>query len=127
MDLYSELLDLIDVLAKEKLDYALCGGVAVAFHGYPRFTKDIDILILPHDLDKILAAIRGCGFSVVGGRIPFDIGQPNQREIFRISKIEGEELLTLDLVLGNPVLQDVWADREVYEWQERLVQVVSTD
>ena len=47
MDLYEELLEIIDALSKAKLNYALCGRIAVAFYGYPRFTRDIDLLIRP--------------------------------------------------------------------------------
>ena len=39
--------------------------------------------------------------------------------------MEAGELLTLDLLLVNPVLQRVWEEREVYEWQGRQVQIVS--
>ena len=127
MDLYEELVGLIDSLRKAGLDYALCGGIAVAFYGYTRFTKDIDILIRPEDLDKILKTIKDRGFSIKGGLIPFDWGNPYQREIYRISKVEGQELLTLDLILVNKIHQDVWDQREAFEWKNRLVQVVSPE
>ena len=127
MDLYEELIGLIDGLRKAKLDYALCGGIAVAFYGYSRFTKDIDILIRSEDLEQILKAVKSRGFSIKGGLMPFDWGKPYQREIYRISKIEGPELLTLDLILVNKNLQDVWDQREVFEWKNRKVQVVSPE
>ncbi len=41
---------------EEKVSYALCGGMAVGIHGYPRFTQDIDFLIPPESLDQA----RGC-------------------------------------------------------------------
>lgn len=31
------------LLQKHQVDYMLVGGYAVAFHGHPRFTKDLDI------------------------------------------------------------------------------------
>lgn len=127
MDLYEELVGLIDSLKKEGLEYALCGGIAVAFYGYSRFTKDIDILIRPEDLDQILKTIKDRGYSIEGGLMPFDWGKPSQREIYRISKVEGQELLTLDLLLVNKNLQDVWEQREVFEWKNRRVQVVSPE
>ena len=45
MDIQQELRALIVALNGASIEYALCGGLAVAFHGYARFTKDIDILI----------------------------------------------------------------------------------
>ncbi len=127
MDLYEELVGLIDSLRKAGLDYALCGGIAVAFYGYSRFTKDIDILIRYEDLDQILKAVEERGFSLKGGLMPFDWGKPSQREIYRISKVEGQELLTLDLILVNKTLQDVWDQREAFAWKNRQVQVVSPE
>jgi hypothetical protein len=35
--------ELLQLLEKNKTEYVFVGGYAVAFHGYPRFTKDIDI------------------------------------------------------------------------------------
>ena len=35
--------EFFQLLNKNKVRYLIIGGVAVAFHGYPRFTKDIDI------------------------------------------------------------------------------------
>ncbi len=32
-------------LQKHDVDYVLIGGLAVAFHGIPRFTEDIDIIV----------------------------------------------------------------------------------
>jgi len=127
MDLYEELTGLIDSLRKGGFDYALCRGIAVAFYGYPRFTKDIDILIRAEDLNEILKIIEERGFSIKEGLIPFDWGKPSQREIYRISKVEGRELLTLDLILVNKILQDVWDQRELFEWKNRQVQVVSPE
>ena len=45
MNLYKELSSVLRLFSENDLNYAVCGGIAVAFHGYERFTKDIDILI----------------------------------------------------------------------------------
>ena len=34
----------VRALERAKVPYALCGGLAVALHGFPRATKDIDLL-----------------------------------------------------------------------------------
>lgn len=50
-------------LARHRVEYALLGGAAMALHGFPRMTKDIDLL-LPRDarnnarLLKALTALR---------------------------------------------------------------------
>lgn len=35
----------LEALHKQHVDYVLIGGLAVAFHGIPRFTEDIDIFV----------------------------------------------------------------------------------
>ena len=36
--------EFLALLAKHHVEYMLVGGYAVAFHGYPRFTRDLDVL-----------------------------------------------------------------------------------
>ena len=127
MDLYEELVGLIEALGGAGLEYALCGGIAVAFHGYPRFTKDIDVLIRSQDVDRVLDVVRDRGFVFDAGLIQFDAGGPHERTIQRVSKVQGQEILTLDLLIVNPLLQDVWDGREVFDWKGRRVQIVSAD
>ena len=45
MDLFEEFSKLVAEFKKEKIDYALCGGLAMAVYAYPRATIDIDIMI----------------------------------------------------------------------------------
>jgi len=120
MDLYDELRGLVAVLEQQHVEYAICGGVALAFHGYPRFTKDIDLLILATDCDRVLAIAERRGFLDPAGRIPFENG-----DVYRTSKIAGTDILTLDLLVVNAPLEDVWNGREVYCWKGLDVQVVS--
>jgi hypothetical protein len=124
MDLKRELLDVVRALNLAGVPYALCGGMAVVLHGYPRLTRDIDLLIKPQELETVKATLETIGFSIPGGLIPFDTGGPHEREVFRISKQVGEELLTIDLLLLPHFLEDVWAARETYQLDEVPVTVV---
>ena len=45
-DLYYEFRRLIAALDEHLIDYALCGGIAMAIYDRPRATIDIDLLIL---------------------------------------------------------------------------------
>ena len=127
MSFYDEFKALIDVLNREGIDYAVCGGVAVAFHGYPRLTDDIDILVREQDLARISEIVKEVGFIFDAGRIRFDVGKPNEREIQRISKIVGEDVLTLDLLIVESVYQSVWNDRGRFSWKGRQLGMVSLD
>ena len=127
MDFYDEFKTLIDLLNREGIDYAVCGGIAVAFHGYPRLTDDIDILVQEQDLARISEIVKEVDFVFDAGRIPFNVGKSSQREIQRISKIVGEDLLTLDLLIVESVYQSVWDNRRKFDWEGRQLGLVSLD
>ena len=42
-----DLLEFIDLLNANRVEYLVVGGFALAWHGYPRFTADIDFLVRP--------------------------------------------------------------------------------
>ena len=44
------------------VEYAIAGGMALFFHGYRRFTEDVDILVTPSGLETIHANLEGRGF-----------------------------------------------------------------
>jgi len=43
MNIQQDFKELLALLEENNVDYMIVGGYAVAFHGFPRFTKDIDI------------------------------------------------------------------------------------
>ncbi len=102
MDLIEELIGLSEAFDAAAVDYAVCGGVALAIHGHPRFTKDIDILVRTEDLERALAAAATRGFTREGGKITFQTSTKDKRAMFRVSKARGARLLTLDLLLAGP-------------------------
>ncbi|MFP4169064.1 MAG: hypothetical protein ACLFSY_09540 [Desulfonatronovibrionaceae bacterium] len=60
--------EFIESLNKHNVRYLLVGGYAVAFHGYPRYTKDLDIWIelSPDNADNAVKALEEFGFESVG-------------------------------------------------------------
>ena len=125
MDLHRELTRLVDALEDVGAEYALCGGLALDVHGHPRFTKDIDLLVPTDAMEQVVAQDRNLGYIIDAGLIPFDSKGPRAREVRRLSKVEGKELLTLDLLVLPPFLDRVWAEREEFEWEGRILRVVS--
>jgi hypothetical protein len=105
------------------IEYAVCGGWAMAIHGLPRATMDIDLLVLADDVDKVWRIAQEIGYDVEGLPLHFDI------EVRRISKIDSEskKLITLDLLLVEDRIADVWANREEVKWREGSTWVVSKD
>lgn len=125
MDLYEELNGISRILEKAGLKYAICGGIAVAFHGYARFTKDIDLLVPPDQLEAILREVGKLGYDMIAGPIAFGTGTKSERRIYRATKAEGAEYLTIDLLLVNDMLEAAWEGREIFEWQGGEIRVVS--
>lgn len=127
IDLFEEFYGLTDDLAAANVPYAVCGGVAVAIHGYPRFTKDIDMLILPEDERRVLDVAAKRQFILEGGRLPMGEGDVCDWEIVRVSKVVGRDLLTLDLLLVGPSIQTVWDSRGTAAFNGRQITVVSRE
>jgi hypothetical protein len=125
LDLLEELRNVIARIDGEGVPYALCGGLAMAVHGYPRATVDIDLLVLVDDLARVDAAVRPLGFVVPAEPMTFQGGVV---EIRRVSKIHPSgQVLSLDLLLVTPALQVVWEGREAMEWEFGKISVVSRD
>ncbi|MEM8943957.1 MAG: nucleotidyl transferase AbiEii/AbiGii toxin family protein [Planctomycetota bacterium] len=53
---------LVERLEKHKIDYAIAGGMALFFHGYRRFTEDVDFLVTAEGLQKIHQELDGLGY-----------------------------------------------------------------
>jgi hypothetical protein len=49
-------------LAELKIPYAVAGGMALFFHGFRRFTEDVDILVTEEGLQQIRRHLEGLGY-----------------------------------------------------------------
>lgn len=101
MDLLEELTALVSRLQEEKIEFALCGGLAMAVYAFPRATLDIDIMIEPESLLRTKRAATDLGFSLDTGLMEFKKGVI---QIYRLGKIPpgSEDELVLDLLLVTP-------------------------
>ncbi len=57
--------ELLGLFNKHQVKYCIVGAFAVGFYGYPRYTKDMDILVEPslRNGGKITKALREFGFG----------------------------------------------------------------
>ncbi len=62
MNVFEDFKRLVLELERQKVRYALVGGVAVAFYTEPRFTQDIDLLVDPEDFEKIKDILENEGY-----------------------------------------------------------------
>jgi len=60
--LYGALRRLTQRLDAENIPYALLGGLALAEHGYPRLTEDIDLLMTSSGLERFRQQLVGWGY-----------------------------------------------------------------
>ncbi len=65
MTLEPDFEDFIELLNKHKIDYLVVGGYAMAFHGRPRYTGDLDIWIniSESNANGMLVVLKEFGFS----------------------------------------------------------------
>lgn len=56
----NDFIEFIEFLKKNKVEFVIIGGVALAFYGFPRYTGDIDIWIRPEpaNVEKTFKAIE---------------------------------------------------------------------
>jgi hypothetical protein len=87
--LQADLREFIALLNSHEVEYLVVGGHAVAFHGHPRYTGDIDFLIrtTPGNAARVLRVLQVFGFGALGiverdllepGRV-VQLGQPPNR------------------------------------------------
>lgn len=64
----SDMRDLVLLLHRHRVNYAVCGGFAVAHHGYVRMTLDFDLLVdpAPDNAHRLMAALEEFGFGQAG-------------------------------------------------------------
>lgn len=75
-------------LKAAKIEFALCGGLALDHHAdEPRFTRDIDLIIDPADWETAVEAIQGAGF---------DEGEVDDM----LTQLENEDGVRIDLLFG---------------------------
>jgi hypothetical protein len=111
----------LSAFSKEKVDYIVVGGYAIAFHGYVRGTGDIDlwIRISNENADRVWKALQTFGaplldLSKEDLKIPgmvFQMGLPPNR-IDIINTVEGIQF------------DEAWPNRQFVEFQELNIPII---
>ena len=68
MYLSDDMKDLLRIFNRNQVSYAVCGGFAVASHGFVRMTLDLDLLIdpSPENAANVLKSLEEFGFGSAG-------------------------------------------------------------
>jgi hypothetical protein len=100
MDLAPDFDEFIGFLTAHGVEFVVVGAYALAFHGAPRFTGDLDILVRPtlDNAARLLTALEAFGFpvrtlspgTIVDARRMLEMGLPPV-QIHVMSSISGVE------------------------------------
>jgi hypothetical protein len=124
MDLIEELKKLISQLERNEIDYALCGGLALAIYAKPRATLDIEIMIDPDFLEKAKMAVSELGFELSAAPMKLHDGAIIIHRLVKIDEISGEHLV-LDFLLVTSKTKEAWENKITVEWEGNPLKVVS--
>ena len=126
MDLLDQMKQLIGALDAAGVPYALCGGLAMAVHRFPRATMDIDLLIEESSLERAKVIAGELGYTVDVGLMQFAGGRV---KLYRVTSIDSEsaEVLPLDLLLVTSEMRAVWETRDTVVWEGKQLHVVSRE
>ena len=79
MEVQPDYKELLELLNEHKVEYLIVGGYALAFHGAPRFTGDIDVFVRPdqENAKRVLDALSDFGFAFSNLSVD-DFSSPDQ-------------------------------------------------
>jgi len=121
MDIYDEFKKVITVLNREKIPYALAGGIAVSILTQPRATEDIDLLILSQDWEKCCRVLAGLGYEEAAYPMYFE-----NIIIKRLTKIRDEDYISIDFVLViTEFWQTIWEERQQISFEGMSLWILS--
>jgi aminoglycoside-2''-adenylyltransferase len=65
MEVQSDFKELLELFNSHKVDYLIAGGFALAYHGAPRYTGDIDLYVKPEaeNAHRIINSLQDFGFG----------------------------------------------------------------
>lgn len=101
-------IELCNLLNANSVEYLVVGGQAVIAHGYPRLTKDMELLVRPtaSNGSRILAALAAFGAGAEGLA-------PQQFEDPRTVLMLGREPFRVDILTDIPgvTFEEAWSSR----------------
>ncbi len=119
-----DLREFIHLLNTNRVKYVIVGAWALAFHGRPRYTGDLDIFVARDDenADKLMAVIEAFGFKDAG------IRREDFLQVDHVIQL-GREPNRIDILTGisGVSFDEAWANRESGKVADIAVFVISRD
>jgi hypothetical protein len=68
MNLNHDFQEFVELFVAHEVEFLIVGGYALAAHGHPRYTKDLDVWVWmsAENADRILTALEAFGFGDLG-------------------------------------------------------------
>lgn len=110
LNLLTEFQNIVKTLEDEKIEYAICGGIAMAIHGFLRTTVDIDIVILRKNINKTKQILYKQGFTIESNPMNFGEGDTIIHRIIK-NDTNSEDFLVLDLLEVTSSMKNTWESR----------------
>jgi hypothetical protein len=109
MELQKDFKELLELLNARGVEYLIVGGYAMALHGKPRYTGDMDIFVRPthENAEKIVGVLGEFGFGSLGLKTS-DFVEPGSVVQLGVPPVRIDFLTTLSGVEWA----DAWASRE---------------
>ena len=126
INLYDELIAVARALAAAQVEYAVCGGMAMAIHSLPRNTVDLDLLVRAEAFEAAEAACSPLGYTFKARPMRFADGAVEIRRVTKIDPVSHDALM-LDFLLVTQDIEDVWASRQLFETEDASIWVVSRE
>lgn len=111
-------------LAENSVDYLLIGGYAVAWHGYPRPTGDLDVWVRPtlENASRVVEALTAFGFGVAS----LNAAQFTTPEVVVRMGYVPNRIEIMSAVSGVS-FEDCWPGRVQSTWDGVPVTVIGLD
>lgn len=126
IDLFNELKVITSTLKQNNLEYALCGGLAMAVHSFPRATVDIDIIVLSQDILKLKKILADLGYILRSVPMSFSNGIIKMDRVSRKDD-DSEDILSVDILEVTKQLETVWNNKIDYKWENGTITVISKE
>lgn len=98
MNVFEEFAKILKSIEEEKIQYALVGGVSMAFYVEPRFTQDIDLLLRPGDFLKMKRVLEENGY--LESTKPWTF-QNTPLTLHRFFKAVGNDQMLVDILVAG--------------------------
>lgn len=121
MELQPEWNEFLRLLKHHGVRFVMVGGLAVAFHGHERYTKDLDVLVDPSEANarRLGKALVEFGF-VATGRAWRRLTKPYQLLTLGVEPVRIDVLTSI----GGVAFRSVWKGRGVLSTRDGDVPVI---